>query len=85
MLEMLIQCFTIDEYIIKEDQQEVPQAGSEYCIHQCLECGRINSDAKGHNQKLTVAIMCVEIHFEDIILVNANLVIPRMKIQLGEQ
>ena len=32
-----------------------------------------------------MAIMCVEIHFRDIILMNLNLVIPIMNIQLGEK
>ena len=85
MLEMLNPCFTIDEDIIKEDQNEVPQVGMEYFIHQCLECGRRISESKGNYQTLIVAIMYVEIHFMDIILMNLNLVIPRTKIQLGEK
>ena len=43
------------------------------------------SEVKGHDQKLVVAIMCAEIHFRDIILMNPNLVIPKTKIQLGEK
>ena len=83
MLEMLCPCFTINEDIIKEDHNEVSQVGSESFIHQCLECGRSICEAKGHDQKLIVAIMCAEIHFRDIILMNPNLVIQKMKIQLG--
>ena len=82
---MLNPCFTIDEDIIKEGQNEFPNVGLEYFIHQCLECRRSIREAKGHDQKLIVAIMCVEIHFRDTILMNPNLVIPRMKIQLGEK
>ena len=81
MLEMLNPCFTIDEDIIKEDQNEVPQVGTEYFSRQFLECGRIISEAKWHDQKLIVSIMCVESHFMDVILMNLNLVIPRMNIQ----
>ena len=40
---------------------------------------------KRNDQKLIVATMCVEIRFRDIILMNLNLVIPRIKIQLGEK
>ena len=49
------------------------------------ECGRSTHEAKWHDQNLIVAIMCEEIYFRDIILMNLTLVIPRMKIQLGEK
>ena len=76
MVEMLIPCFTIDEDIIKDGKNEVPQVGPKYFIHQFLECGRSISEAKGYDQKLIMAIMCAEIRFRDIILMNPNLVIP---------
>ena len=85
MLEMLIPCFSIDENSIKEDQNEVSQVGLEYFIHQCLECGRSICEAKWHDQKFIVAIICAEICFRDIIFMDPNLVIPIMKIQLGEK
>ena len=85
MLEIPSPCFTIDEDVIKDDQNEVPQEGPEYFIHQCLECGRSIPEAKWHDQKLIVAIICAESCFRDIILMNPNLVIPRTKIQLGEK
>ena len=85
MLDMLIPSFTIDEDIIKEDQNEVSQVGPKYFIHQFLECGRSLCQAKWHDQKLIVAIMCAESCFRDIIVMNPNLVIPIMKIQLGEK
>ena len=43
------------------------------------------SEAKGYDQKIIVAIMCVKIYFTDIILMNPNSVIPTTKIQLGEK
>ena len=55
MLEMLSLGFTIDEDIIKEDQNEVSLVGPEYFIHQCLECGRSICEAKWYDQKLIVA------------------------------
>ena len=82
---MLNPCFTIDEDIIKEDQNEVSQVGPEYCIHQCLECGRSSCEAKWNDQKFIMSIMCVESCFRDIIRMDLNLVIPRTKIQLGEK
>ena len=85
MLEMLNSCFTIVEDIIKEYHNEVLQVGLKYFIHQWLEYGRRISEAKGNDQKFIVAIMCAEICFRDIILMNPNLVIPRTKIQLGEK
>ena len=85
MLEMLIPCFTIYEDIIKEDLNKVSQVGPTYFIHQYLECGRNICEAKWHDQKFIVAIMCAESCFRDIILMNSNLVIPRTKIQLGEK
>ena len=85
MLEMLNPCFTIDKDIIKEDQNEVSQVGTKYFIHQCLECGRRISEAKGNDKKIIVSITCAKICFRDIILINPNLVIPRKEIQLGEK
>ena len=61
------------------------QVGTKYFIHQCLECGRIIREAKWHDQKFIVAIMCAERCFRDIILMNLNLVIPRTKIHVGEK
>ena len=58
MLDMLNLCSTTDEDIIKEDQNEVSQVGPEYFIHQCLECGRTILEAKWHEKKFIVAIMC---------------------------
>ena len=85
MLEMLIPGFTIDEDIIKEDQNEVLQVGPKYFIHQCLERGRGICEAKWHDQKFIMAIMCAESCFRDIIRMDLNLVIPKTKIQLGEK
>ena len=85
MLEMLSLGFTIHEDIIKEDQNEVSQVGPKYFIHQFLECGRGICEAKWHDQKFIMAIMYAESCFRDVTLLNPNLVIPRMKIQLGEK
>ena len=85
MLEMLSPGFTIDEDIIKEDHNEVSQVGLKYFIHQCLERGRSICEAKWHDQKFIMAIMCAKILFRDIIRMDPNLVIHRTKIQLGEK
>ena len=85
MLEMLSPSFIIDEDIIKEDHNEVSQVGLKYYIHQFLEHGRGIYEAKWHDQKFIMAIMCAESYFRDIIRMDPNLVIPRMKIQLGEK
>ena len=85
MLEMLSPCFTIDEDIIKEDQNEVSQVGPKYFINQFLENGRRICESKWHDQKFIVAIMCVESCFRDIICMDPNLVIPITKIHLGEK
>jgi len=61
------------------------QRRPKYFIHQCLVYGRSISEDKGHDQILIVAIMRAESCFRDIIVMNLNLVIPRMKIQLGEK
>ena len=85
MMEMLSPGFTIDEDIIKEDQNEFSKVGPKYFIHQCLKCGRSISEAKGHDQKFIVTIIFVECYFMDILLMNLNVMIPKMKIQLGEK
>ena len=85
MLKMFSPCFTIDEDIIKEEQNEFLQVALEYFIQQYLECGRRIHEAKWHDQKIIVVIMYVKSYFRDIILMNPNLVIPKMKIHLGEK
>ena len=85
MLEMLSPGFNIDEDIIKEDRNEVSQVGLKYFIQQCLERGRGICQAKCHDQKFIMVIMCAENYFMDIICMNLNLVIPRTKNQLGEK
>ena len=60
MLEMLGPSFTIDEDIIKEEHNKVLQVGLKYFIYQCLEHGRGICEAKWHDQKFIMAIMCVE-------------------------
>ena len=82
---MLSPSFTIDEDIIKEDQNKVSQVGLKYFIHQFLECGRGICETKWHEKKFIMAIMCAESYFRDIIHMDLNLVIPRTKIQLGEK
>ena len=72
MLEMFIPCFTIDDDIIKEDQNEVPQVEPKYFIHQCLEYGRSISEAKGHDQKLIVAIMCAPCVWKSILEISSS-------------
>ena len=85
MLDMLNPCFTVDEDIIKEDQNGVSQVGPKYFIHECLECGRGICESKWQDQKFIMAIMCVESCFRDIICMDQNLVIPKTKVQLGEK
>jgi hypothetical protein len=72
----------IDEDIIKTKMVE---KRTEDMIHEALEGGGGITQAKGHDQKLIVALMSSKGSIGDICLFHMYLVVARMKIQFSEE
>jgi hypothetical protein len=54
-------------------------------IHEDLESGGIITQAKGHDQKLTVALMSSKGSLRNFYLFHTDLVVARMKIKFSKE
>ena len=73
--------------ILREDEDVVnvypykdPQVVSKDIVHDALERRWRITEAKGHNNPLEGAKLCVEVGFLDIIVLNSDLVEPTNKV-----
>ena len=74
----------VDEDVIKENQYKFLELGLEEVIHKGLEDCRHVRQAKRHYLKLVVPFVSPECSFGHIFGICANLIIPQLKLQLGE-
>jgi hypothetical protein len=77
MLKVLLPSFAIDQQVIKEDQEELPQFLVEQMIHAILEGGWCISQPKRHYQELIESIVTSESNLGDILLPHLYLMITR--------
>jgi hypothetical protein len=61
------------------------EKGTEDMIHEALEGGGSITQAKGHDQKLIVALMSVKGHLGNVCLFHTYLVIARAKIKFSKE
>ena len=61
------------------------EKGMEDMIHEALEAGGGITQAKGHDQKLIVALMSVKGHLGNVCLFHTYLVIAQAKIKFGKE
>jgi hypothetical protein len=54
-------------------------------IHEALESGQSITQAKGHNQKLIVALISSKCSLMNVFLVHTYLVVARMKIKFSKE
>jgi hypothetical protein len=66
MSNVIIKCFTIDQYIIHEYQHKFSLVLAKCSIHKTLKGGRGISKFKGHDSKLKMSMMCLECSVEFI-------------------
>ena len=78
MHEVFLPCAAIDQDIVKEDQHELPKAGSKSCIHSILEGARRSGESEGHNPKLKLPKVGLEVGFEFLAEFHADLVKARL-------
>ena len=73
-----------DENVVDVHQYKDPQVVSKDIIHDALERLWRITEAKGHNNALEGAKLCVEGGFLDIFVVDSDLVEPTNKVDLRE-
>ena len=71
-----------DEDVVNVHPYKDPQVVSQDIIHDALEPRRCIAEAKGHNNPLEGAKLCIEGGFLDIFVLNSDLVEPTNKVNL---
>jgi hypothetical protein len=84
MRKMVCLGFSIDEDIIKENKYKMTEKRMEDMIHEALEGGGGITQAKGHDQKLIVALMSSKGSLGNACLFHTYLVVSRMKIKFSK-
>jgi hypothetical protein len=84
VLGMLLLIFGIDEDIIDKDHYELVELRHKHGVHEVHEIGWSICETKGHHQELIKTITSGESSFRNVTRSNFDLVVTRMKINLGE-
>jgi hypothetical protein len=84
MFGMFFLVFGIDEDIIDKDHYEFIKLRHEHRVHEVHEVGWGFRETKGHYQELVKTITSGESEFRNVIRSNLDLMITRMKVDLGE-
>lgn len=84
MLEVVSSSLAINQYVVKKYQNKLPYVGLEKVVHSALKSGRCVGEAKGHHQKLVVALMSSKRGLLYVFLPHADLVVTHLQVNLGE-
>jgi hypothetical protein len=84
VLGMLLLIFGVDEDIINKDHYEFVELRHKHGIHEVHEVGRGICETEGHYQELVETITSGESSFRNVTRSNFDLVVTRMKVDLGE-
>jgi hypothetical protein len=76
---------TIDEDIIKENYCKMTEKRMKDMIDEALESGGSIAQAKGHEQKLIVALMSSKCSLRNVCLFHTDLVVARIKIKFSKE
>jgi hypothetical protein len=85
MLFMLFFILELDQDVINEYHDKLVQLWHEYGVHQIHEMCRSIGDSKRYNQILIQPILGRECSPGNVFRTNLDLIITRMKIDLGEE
>jgi len=85
MSRVLPKSARVDEDVIKIHDHKPTKMRTEDVIHQGLECGRCICETKGEHNKLIEAIPSAERRLGDVLLLDADLVVARAEVNLGEE
>jgi hypothetical protein len=84
MFGMLLLVFGIDKDIIDEDHYEFVELRHKHGVHEVHEVGWGICETKGHHQEFVKTITSGVSSFRNVTRSNFDLMITRMKIDLGE-
>jgi hypothetical protein len=84
MFGMLLLIFGIDMDIIDKDHYEFVELHHKHGVHEVHEVGWGICETKGYHQELVKTITSGESSFRNVTRSNFDLVVTRMKIDLGE-
>jgi hypothetical protein len=86
MSKMVYPGFSIDEDIIKENKDKMMEKRTKDMIHEALESGgSITQQAKGHDQKIIVALMSSKCSLRNVCLIHTDMVVARTKIKFRKE
>ena len=72
---MLIPCLAVDQYVVEEYQDVLPQLFSKDMIHVRLESGWCIGQSKRHDQELKVSEMAPEHYLLNVLLLDSDLMV----------
>jgi hypothetical protein len=75
---MLIPCLVVDQYVVEEYQDVLPQLSYKDMIHARLESGRCIGQPKQHDQEIKMTEMEYECGILYIMLSDVDLMISRL-------
>ena len=81
---MFVRILREDENVVNVHPYKDPQVVSKDIVHDALERRWRITEAKGHNNPLEGAKLCIEGGFLDIFVLNSDLVEPTNKVGLSE-
>jgi hypothetical protein len=81
---MFFLIFGVDEEIIDKDHYEFVKLRHKHGVHEVHEVGWGICETKGHYQELVKTIMSGESDFRNVTRSNLDLIVTRMKVDLGE-
>jgi hypothetical protein len=84
MGEMCLPSFSIDENIIKENQDEMTKERMKYMIHETLKSGGRITKVEWNNQELIVTLMGFECSIGNVFFFHMNMVVARSEIKFGK-
>lgn len=82
---MIFPSLRVNQYIIKEDQDELPQMREKNIVHETLEGSWCISEAKLHDHEFIVPIIRLESRFRNIPHINPYLMISSPKVQFQKE
>lgn len=80
MTQMIFQGATVNECVVKEDDDEMVKIWSEDKIHGGLEWERGVTQPKRHDLELVMTMVSSKDYFEDVLGMNANMVISLQQV-----
>jgi len=83
--EMVRPALAVNQNIVEENEDKPAEVSAEHVVHERLESRWGVAQPERHDQELVEAVVGAERRFVDILRPHPHLVIPRPKVELGEE